>query len=96
MIRGRQIQKKTEIQTQRQIQRQTHTHRYGEIPNTQSQKDPNAKSQMFQLCPPTFGGESARRKKFISRLPEVRFKLLKKQKSLEFNSRDDGTIIWKV
>ena len=88
--------KKTEIQTQRQIRRQIHTHRYGKKPNTQSRKDPNAKSQMFQLCPPTFGGESARRKKFISRLPEVRFKVLKKGNSLEFNSRDNGTIIWKV
>ena len=35
----RQIQKKTEIQTQRQIQRQIHTHKYRKIPNTQSQKD---------------------------------------------------------
>ena len=42
----RQIQKKTEIQTQRQIQRQIHTHRYGKIPNTQSRKDPNAKSRL--------------------------------------------------
>ena len=31
--------KKTEIQTQRQIQRQIHTHKYRKIPNTQSQKD---------------------------------------------------------
>ena len=36
---------KTEIQTRRQRQSQIHTHRYGKIPNTQSRKDPNAKSQ---------------------------------------------------
>ena len=38
--------RKTKIQTQRQIQRQIHTHKYRKIPNTQSQKDQNAKSQM--------------------------------------------------
>merc|ERR1712020_713495 len=32
----------------------------------------------------------------ISRLPEVRSRWLKKRKSSEFNSRDYGTIIWKV
>ena len=31
--------RKTKIQTQRQIQRQIHTHKYRKIPNTQSQKD---------------------------------------------------------
>ena len=67
--------KKTEIQTQRQIQRQTHTHRYGKIPNTQSRKDPNAKSQMFLLRLPAFGGQSCLRDQMISRLPEVRFKV---------------------
>ena len=57
MIRKTNTKKKTEIQTQRQIQRQTHTHRYGEIPNTQSQKDPNAKSQMLLFRLPGFWGE---------------------------------------
>ena len=32
----------------------------------------------------------------FSRLPEVRFRSPKKGKSSEFNSRDDGIIIWKV
>ena len=88
MIRGRQIQKKTEIQTQRQIQRQTHTHRCGEISNTQSQKDPNAKIQMFRLRPPTFGGKSLSSEKIDISASRGRFEVA--------NSRGDGTIIWKV
>ena len=73
-----------------------HTHTNTKIPNTQSRKDPNAKSQMFLLRPPAFGGQSCLHDQMISRLPEVCLKWLKKGKSSEFNSRDDGTIIWKV
>ena len=58
--------------------------------------DPNAKSQMFLLRPPAFGGQSCLRDQMISRLPEVCFRFQKKGNSSEFNSRDDGTIIWKV
>ena len=51
---------------------------------------------MFLLRPPAFGGQSCLHDQMISRLPEVRLRWLKKGKSSEFNSRDDGTIIWKV
>ena len=66
---------KTKRQTQRQIQRQIKRHKYRKIPNTQSRKDPNAKSQMFLLRLPAFGGQSCLRDQMISRLPEVRFKV---------------------
>ena len=70
-----------------------HTHTNTKIPNTQSRKDPNAKSQMFLLRPPAFGGQSCLRDQMISRLPEVRLRFPKKGKSSECNSADDGTII---
>ena len=73
-----------------------HTHTNTKIPNTQSRKDPNAKSQMFLLRPPAFGGQSCLRDQMISRLAEFRSKSLKKGNYSEFNSGDDGPIIWKV
>ena len=72
--------KKTEIQTQRQIQRQTHTHRYGKISNIQSKKDPNAKSQMFRLRPPTFGGQSLSSEKIDISASRGPFEVAKKRK----------------
>ena len=60
--------KKTNTKTNTKTDTHINTEKY-QIHN------PNAKSQMFRLRPPTFGGQSLSSEKLISRLPEVRFKV---------------------
>ena len=63
--------------TQRHKDKKTNTHtqiqKYTKYTITKNNQ--NAKSQIFRLRLPTFGGQSCLRYQMISRLPEVRFEV---------------------